>query len=172
MLIDGAPQQVGLAAQRHEYFVKMPCDAELATCSLDAMRESRAEPVGPASDRFVNDDTPALEQQFFNITQTGLKPEMPAHRAADDRRRKAVTVVKRFCIFHHAILLDRLSNVTVPHEHLPRYPAALMISWVISSGWEISERWLALTSMVLAPIRLAMKRWRSGLIVRSSVETA
>src|ERR1700716_4344971 len=51
-------------------------------------------------------------------------------------------------------------------------PAASRISRVISSGWEISERWLAFTSMVLAPIRLAMKRSRSGLIVRSSVETA
>jgi hypothetical protein len=43
-------------------------------------------------------------------------------------------------------------------------------SRVISSGWEIRERQLAFTSMVLAPIRLAMKRSRSGLIVRSSVE--
>jgi transposase, IS6 family len=51
-------------------------------------------------------------------------------------------------------------------------PAASRISRVISSGWEISERWLAFTSMVLAPMRLAMKRSRSGLIVRSSVETA
>ena len=51
-------------------------------------------------------------------------------------------------------------------------PAASRISRVISSGCEISERWLAFTSMVLAPIRLAMKRSRSGLMVRSSVETA
>jgi hypothetical protein len=51
-------------------------------------------------------------------------------------------------------------------------PAASAIKSAISSGWEISARWLAFTSMVLAPIRLAMKRWRSGLIVRSSVETA
>src|ERR1700730_18036000 len=36
-------------------------------------------------------------------------------------------------------------------------PAASRISRVISSGWEISERWLGFTSMVLAPIRLAMK---------------
>ena len=47
-------------------------------------------------------------------------------------------------------------------------PAASRISRVISSGWEISERWLAFTSMVLAPIRLAMKRfgtatWSGGL---------
>src|SRR5580698_7239105 len=51
-------------------------------------------------------------------------------------------------------------------------PAASMISFVISSGWEISERWLAFTSIVFAPIRLAMNRSRSGLIVRSSVDTA
>src|SRR5258708_38415031 len=56
--------------------------------------------------------------------------------------------------------------------HVLGCPAASRISRVISSGWEISERWLAFTSMVLAPIPLAMKRSRSGLIVRSSVETA
>src|SRR5207247_442863 len=49
---------------------------------------------------------------------------------------------------------------------------ASKINLVISSGCEISERWLAFTSIVLAPIRLAMKRSRSGLMVRSSVETA
>ena len=43
---------------------------------------------------------------------------------------------------------------------------------MISAGQEISERWLAFSSIVLAPMRLAMKRSRSGLIVRSSVETA
>jgi hypothetical protein len=51
-------------------------------------------------------------------------------------------------------------------------PAASRIRRVISSGCEISERWLAFTSIVLASIRLAMKRSRSGLMVRSSVETA
>jgi len=43
---------------------------------------------------------------------------------------------------------------------------------VIASGCDMRERWLALTSTVVAPMRLAMKRWRSGLIVRSSVDTA
>src|SRR3954469_440724 len=53
-----------------------------------------------------------------------------------------------------------------------RRPAAFKIRSVISCGCEMSDRWLALTSIVSAPMRLAMKRWRSGLIVRSSVETA
>ena len=57
-------------------------------------------------------------------------------------------------------------------QYYGRCPAASTINWAISSGWEISERWLAFTSIVLAPMRLAMKRSRSGLIVRSSVETA
>lgn len=51
-------------------------------------------------------------------------------------------------------------------------PAASRINRAISWGWVISERWLAFTWMVLAPIRFAMKRSRSGLMVRSSVETA
>jgi hypothetical protein len=51
-------------------------------------------------------------------------------------------------------------------------PAASRISAVIVSGCDMRERWLAFTSIVFASMRFAMKRWRSGLIVRSSVETA
>src|SRR5258707_13774175 len=51
-------------------------------------------------------------------------------------------------------------------------PAALRIKFAIVSGCEIRARWLAFTSMVVAPMRLAMNRSRSGLMVRSSVETA
>src|SRR5262249_26562102 len=62
-------------------------------------------------------------------------------------------------------------------EQVRRYatylcPAASRISAVIVSGCDMRERWLAFTSIVFAPMRFAMKRWRSGLIVRSSVETA
>jgi hypothetical protein len=51
-------------------------------------------------------------------------------------------------------------------------PAASRIKFVMMSGCEIRETWLAFTSIVFAPMRLAMKRWRSGLMVRSSVDTA
>ncbi len=51
-------------------------------------------------------------------------------------------------------------------------PAALRIRRAIASGCEISERWLESSSIVVAPIRLAMKRSRSGLMVRSCVDTA
>src|SRR4051812_19350244 len=51
-------------------------------------------------------------------------------------------------------------------------PAASRITFVMTSGWDISERWLAFTSIVFAPMRLAMNRSISGLMVRSSVDTA
>src|SRR5882672_3341785 len=50
--------------------------------------------------------------------------------------------------------------------------SASKIRFVIASGCDISARWLASISIVFAPIRLAMKRSRSGLIVRSWVDTA
>jgi hypothetical protein len=42
----------------------------------------------------------------------------------------------------------------------------------MSAGREISERWLASTSIVCAFMRLAMNRCRSGSIVRSCFDTA
>ncbi len=119
MLIDGAPQQVRLAALRHKYFVKVPRGAGPATCRLHTVCEAGTELIAPASDRLVADDNPALEQQFFDITQAELKPEIPAYCATDDRSQKAMASVKRFCILHHSILLDHLRNVTVPKFGMP-----------------------------------------------------
>src|SRR5690606_25880645 len=51
-------------------------------------------------------------------------------------------------------------------------PAACRIRSATSSAWETSDRWLDGNSMVLAPMRLARKRCRSGLMVWSLLETA
>ena len=91
----------------------MSSGAGPATRRFDTVCEAPTEFVEPALDRFVADDNPALEKQFFDITQAE-KPEIPAYRATDDYRRKAMSVVKRFCILHHPILLDHLCNVRVP----------------------------------------------------------
>jgi hypothetical protein len=68
VLIDCAPEQVRLTAQRHENFVKMPCAARFAASRLDAMCEACAKFIAPAANRLVTDHDAALEQQFFNIT--------------------------------------------------------------------------------------------------------
>jgi tripartite-type tricarboxylate transporter receptor subunit TctC len=57
-------------------------------------------------------------------------------------------------------------------SNLSQTASASRIRFVIASGCEISARWLASISIVFAPIRLAMKRSRSGLIVRSWMDTA
>src|SRR3954452_25437982 len=59
------------------------------------------------------------------------------------------------------------------HVSYSRAPAraAARIRPANSLGWEAGDAWLERTSMVLAPIRAAMKRSRSGLIIRSRVET-
>ena len=91
MLIDGAPQQVGFSAQRHEHLVQMPGRSRLAACTLGAMRKARAELVAPAPDRLVADDHTALEQKFLDVAQAALKSKMPAHRLADHHRRESMT---------------------------------------------------------------------------------
>ena len=51
-------------------------------------------------------------------------------------------------------------------------PAASMMRSATSLGLDTIDRWLASSSIVLAFIRLAMNRSRSGLMVRSFLETA
>lgn len=69
VLINCTPQQIRLAAQRNKHFVEMPGGTRLATRSLDAMGEARAEFVAPAPDCFIANDHPALKQQLFDIAQ-------------------------------------------------------------------------------------------------------
>jgi hypothetical protein len=75
MLIDGAPQQVRLAAQRHKYFVKVPRGAGPATRRFHTVCEASTELIAPASDRFVADGHIALEPQLFYVAQAELEPE-------------------------------------------------------------------------------------------------
>ncbi|MGF6292622.1 hypothetical protein QFZ98_004483 [Paraburkholderia youngii] len=96
VLVDCPPEQIRLTAQRNEDFVKMPCAPRLAASSLDAMCEARAEFVAPAADRLVTDNDTALEQQFFNITQAKLEPEIPPNRETNDCRREPIAAGNRW----------------------------------------------------------------------------
>ena len=69
VLIDCPPQQIRLAAQCHEYFVQMPCGAELATRRFHSVCKARTEFIAPAPDRFIAHNNPALEQQLFDVTK-------------------------------------------------------------------------------------------------------
>ena len=73
---------------------------------------------------------------------------------------------------HQLELGRRWNTASGRASNLSQTASASRIRFVIASGCEISARWLASISIVFAPIRLAMKRSRSGLIVRSWVDTA
>ncbi|MGF6652584.1 hypothetical protein OKW34_003173 [Paraburkholderia youngii] len=120
VLVDCPPKQIRLT-ERNEDFVKMPCAARFAASSFDAMCEARAEFVAPAADRLVTDNDTALEQQFFNITQAKLEPQLPPNRETNDCRREPVAMIKRFSFLHRDILRDYLANVTVPDRANRRF---------------------------------------------------
>lgn len=63
------------------------------------MGEARAEFFILATDRLVADDDIAFEQQFFNMTQTELKLEIPPNRVANYRHREPVAVINQFVMF-------------------------------------------------------------------------
>jgi hypothetical protein len=58
-------------------------------------RKARAEFVAPASNRFIADDDPALEQQRFEVAKAWLNLEIPVHGAAENGCWKAVAVMKQ-----------------------------------------------------------------------------
>ena len=65
----------------------------------------------------------ALKQQFFNIAQAEMEPEVPPYRVTDDRRRKPVAVIKRFRSRRHRIMLrEHPANVTAPLGMLAQWP--------------------------------------------------
>jgi hypothetical protein len=82
------------------------------------MCKAHTELIAPAANRLVADNHAAFEQRLLHITQTKLKPEVPPNCVADDRCRDPMTVVKRFCFLHGAILCDSLVSVTEPRQAL------------------------------------------------------
>jgi hypothetical protein len=114
MLVYRTPQQIRLATKRDEHLVKVPCATWLASRRFDPVSEVLAKLIAPASDRLVCHGHTALEKQFLNVAQAQLKAEIPAHSATDDLGWETVTVIGRFRFLHHAILRDRLNNLTMP----------------------------------------------------------
>src|SRR3569833_1797306 len=67
--------------------------------------------------------------------------------------------------------LGRLCMLAIVAQ-LRGYPAASRIKFATSFGCDTSERWPASSSMVVAFMRLARKRSKSGLMVPSFFDTA
>ncbi|MFM0005815.1 hypothetical protein PQR57_33045 [Paraburkholderia dipogonis] len=91
VLVDRLPQQIRLAAQRHEHLVQMPYAAQPGPRRFGAPDEFSAEFVALATDCFVRDHDTTLEQQLLDVAQAQAKPEIPPNRAAVNDGWDAVT---------------------------------------------------------------------------------
>jgi hypothetical protein len=61
---------------------------------LHPVSKALAKLVAPASDRLICHGHTALEEQFLDVAQAQLEPEVPAHGATDDTGWEAVTVIE------------------------------------------------------------------------------
>ncbi len=135
MLIDGSPQQIRLAAQRHEHLVEVPRTARLASRRFGALGESGAELLAPATDRFIRDYNATLEQQLLDVAQAQAESEIPANRAADDDGGEAMAMIKRLCLLHSVILPpplhqpDRASGSAAQARHRARSIPCIRTKW-------------------------------------------
>jgi hypothetical protein len=77
VLVDCSPQQIRLAAQRHEHLVQMTYAARPGPRRFGAPGEFRAEFVAPATDRFVRDHDATLSS-----TSRKLRLNRKYHRTA------------------------------------------------------------------------------------------
>lgn len=116
VLVDCTPQQIRFASQGDEHLVEVPRATRFAARHFHPMDKACTELLAPAANRLVADRHAALEQQFFDVAQTELEPEVPTHRVADDRRRKPMAVIKRFCFLHDPMLRELHVNVTTPYR--------------------------------------------------------
>jgi hypothetical protein len=64
--------------------------------STRSTREICTEFIAPASDRLVCHDPAALEEQFFDVAQAQLEPEVPTHGTTYDAHGETVAVKERF----------------------------------------------------------------------------
>jgi len=92
------------------------------------------------------------------------------------RKREAGHRISDRVPFLSVTFIDTVSSPTTSNKmssrrYLP-WPAAWRIKSAIACGWEIIDKCPAFTSIVVAFIRLAMKRSRSGFNVRSCSDTA
>jgi hypothetical protein len=100
----------------------MPGAAWLRTCGFNPISQSLAKLVAPASDCVIRDHDATLEQQFLDVAQAQVEPEVPANGATDDDSGKAVAVIRRFHLFHCFILpppLQQPDSADTIDQHSP-----------------------------------------------------
>ena len=104
LMIDGSPEVVGFAVDRHEDFVEVSPVLHARAHAInpphpDLGREHRTKPVPPVSHRLMADLDPAFVQKIFHVVQRQRIPNVKHHREADYTG-KGFEVSERTAICH------------------------------------------------------------------------
>ncbi len=93
VLVDGPPQILPTAVDRHEHLVEVPRVAGSGLAAAQAGRVDGSELGAPLPDRHVGDDHGADQQQLLDLAEAQQEPVLQPHAVRDDLRRKPVTLV-------------------------------------------------------------------------------
>ena len=90
VLVNGAPEILALAANRHEEFVQMPCVADRPGPMPKPPRVRQAEGLAPVPDGFVRDGDAAVWEEVFDVAEAEGEPTVEPDGVADDGARESV----------------------------------------------------------------------------------
>ncbi len=110
VLIDGAPQILSAALQRHEQFVEMPRIAEVATAFPESSGVSTTECSTPLTNGLVSDRDPALGEEVFDIPETQAEPKVEPDGVGDDGGGESISVVAGGVAVHPTTLIPSPST--------------------------------------------------------------
>ena len=103
ILVDGTPEILALALNRHGDLIKKPTIATRSASLSEAPRVVEAKRGAPLPDRFVRHDDIALGQQVFDVAQAQGKPVVEPDRVADDLGRKPLAAIVRWTAHRHIV---------------------------------------------------------------------
>jgi hypothetical protein len=124
ILIDGAPEIVLHALDPNKDFVHVPLVAGPWPATAQAVGETRAELLAPASHRLVGDDDTTFRQDQLDIPQAEAEHVVQPHGMADDLSGEPMTVVGGRAVAScrqsrpSPRLLPDLITVTMPVEYM------------------------------------------------------
>ena len=100
VLVNGSPQVMQLTTNRDKHFIKKPSVAQLASPLLQFAGVVWTKSIAPSSNRFIGNLDSTLCQKVFDISETEAEPMVQPNGVTDDLRRKSMTVIQWFGIFH------------------------------------------------------------------------
>ena len=104
VLVDGPPEVLTLATNRHEEFVEMPRVADRPGPMPEPPGVREAEGLAPVPNGFVRDGDAAVREEVFDIAEAQGEAVVEPDGVADDGGRKSVAGIGDEVVGHLATL--------------------------------------------------------------------